>query len=93
MAATIISRKLDLLGDKARQKVIPWDGYARGGLLSTGDVALVQKVSNGKTAVELDADKEGSTYAQLYVKLLSLNRNDTIAYVLVLMGDMIAGSS
>lgn len=102
-ASVITSRKLEVLNDKIKAKPISWEGYSRAGLISQSDVALVQKVAStnankGATSKssgsELDADKEGATYAALYVKLLTnLNRNDTIAYVLYLVGDMIAGQS
>lgn len=38
--------------------------------------------------------QEGETYAALYIRLLNkLSRNDTLQFILVLLGDFIAGQS
>lgn len=62
-----------------------WEGYSRAGLISSEDVQLIQKAP---TLKQSSPDKHAE-FLQLYIKLLhDLNRNDTIAYVLVLLGDM-----
>ena len=101
IVSSIASRKVDSLCERMRTKPISWDGYARAGLISQADVALVQKVASSSSSsssssstgkANLDADAEGPTYAVLYIKLLqSLNRNDILSYILVLLGDMISG--
>lgn len=102
--ALVVSDRLDLQTDKIRAKQPQWEAYARAGKIASADVAQIQKVvsnsstnassssaSASKQADLLSPDQQGSDYAQLYVRLLStLNRNDTLAYVLVLMGDMIS---
>ncbi|GAA5929733.1 H(+)-transporting V1 sector ATPase subunit H [Sporobolomyces koalae] len=76
---------------KIRSKAIPWDGYQRAGLLSAEDVALIQKVVGNKDKAEPILEAEGETYAALYIRLLNkLSRNDTLQFILVLLGDFIA---
>ncbi|GAA6010502.1 hypothetical protein JCM11491_006969 [Sporobolomyces phaffii] len=76
---------------KIRSKAIPWDGYQRAGLLSAEDVALIQRVAGNKDKAEPVLDAEGETYAALYIRLLNkLSRNDTLQFILVLLGDFIA---
>ncbi|GAA6030577.1 hypothetical protein JCM8097_006217 [Rhodosporidiobolus ruineniae] len=75
---------------KIRAKAIPWDGYQRAGLLGQDDVHLVQRVAGQRDKAEPILDAEGETYAQLYIRLLSkLSRNDTLQFILVLLGDFI----
>ncbi|GAA5913427.1 H(+)-transporting V1 sector ATPase subunit H [Sporobolomyces salmoneus] len=76
---------------KIRSKAIPWDGYQRAGLLSAEDVGLIQRVVGSKDKAEPILDAEGETYAALYIRLLNkLSRNDTLQFILVLLGDFIA---
>ncbi|GAA5950009.1 hypothetical protein JCM3765_004163 [Sporobolomyces pararoseus] len=76
---------------KIRSKAIPWDGYQRAGLLSAEDVGLIQRVVGNKEKAEPILDAEGETYAALYIRLLNkLSRNDTLQFILVLLGDFIA---
>ncbi|GAA5825560.1 hypothetical protein JCM5353_002340 [Sporobolomyces roseus] len=76
---------------KIRSKAIPWDGYQRAGLLSAEDVGLIQRVVGNKDKAEPILDAEGETYAALYIRLLNkLSRNDTLQFILVLLGDFIA---
>ncbi|GAA5831556.1 hypothetical protein JCM11251_000747 [Rhodosporidiobolus azoricus] len=76
---------------KIRSKAIPWDGYQRAGLLGAEDVQLVQRVAGSKDKSEPILDAEGATYAALYIRLLNkLSRNDTLQFILVLLGDFIA---
>lgn len=86
--ALIVSSRLDSLTDRVRLRPVSWDGYARAGLLSQGDVALVQKAQTAN----LDDDETAQEHASLYVRLLEkLNRNEARAYVLVLVGDLLKG--
>ncbi|POY73016.1 hypothetical protein BMF94_4002 [Rhodotorula taiwanensis] len=80
---------------KIRSKAIPWDGYQRAGLLNADDVKLVQRIANSqREKADSILDEEGEAYAQLYVRLLGkLSRTDTIQFILVLLGDFIAGES
>ncbi|KPV72809.1 uncharacterized protein RHOBADRAFT_17772 [Rhodotorula graminis WP1] len=76
---------------KIRAKAIPWDGYQRAGLLGQDDVQLIQRVAASRDKAEPILDAEGETYAALYIRLLNkLSRNDTLQFVLVLLGDFIA---
>ncbi|GAA5986370.1 hypothetical protein JCM11641_005358 [Rhodosporidiobolus odoratus] len=76
---------------KIRSKAIPWDGYQRAGLLSAEDVRLIQRVAGSREKAEPILDAEGEAYAALYVRLLSkLSRNDTLQFILVLVGEFIA---
>ncbi|GAA5916473.1 hypothetical protein JCM6882_006470 [Rhodosporidiobolus microsporus] len=76
---------------KIRSKAIPWDGYQRAGLLGAEDVQLIQRVAGSKDKAEPILDAEGETYAALYIRLLNkLSRNDTLQFILVLLGDFIA---
>ncbi|GAA5852102.1 hypothetical protein JCM8547_000157 [Rhodosporidiobolus lusitaniae] len=75
---------------KIRSKAIPWDGYQRAGLLGADDVQLIQRVAGSKDKAEPILDAEGETYAALYIRLLNkLSRNDTLQFILVLLGDFI----
>ncbi|BGP44113.1 H(+)-transporting V1 sector ATPase subunit H [Rhodotorula kratochvilovae] len=76
---------------KIRAKAIPWDGYQRAGLLGQDDVQLIQRVAGSRDKAEPILDAEGETYAALYIRLLNkLSRNDTLQFILVLLGDFIA---
>ncbi|ORY55172.1 armadillo-type protein [Leucosporidium creatinivorum] len=76
---------------KIRSKAIPWEGYQRAGLLSAEDVTLIQRVAGQRSQADKVLEEEGETYANLYIRLLSkLSRNDTLQFILVLVGDFIA---
>ncbi|KAM0787224.1 hypothetical protein ACM66B_006462 [Microbotryomycetes sp. NB124-2] len=76
---------------KIRSKAIPWEGYQRAGLLSADDVQLVQKVTGNRSQAEQVLEQQSKTYASLYIRLLGkLSRNDTLQYILVLLGDFVA---
>ncbi|GAA6024941.1 hypothetical protein JCM10207_001439 [Rhodosporidiobolus poonsookiae] len=76
---------------KIRSKAIPWDGYQRAGLLGADDVQLIQRVAGSRDKAEPVLEAEAETYAALYIRLLNkLSRNDTLQFILVLLGDFIA---
>ncbi|KAK4048902.1 H(+)-transporting V1 sector ATPase subunit H [Microbotryomycetes sp. JL201] len=89
--ALVHNPQLNDRSTKIRSKAIPWEGYQRAGLLSAEDVQLIQKITGSRTQAEQVLESQAKTYANLYIRLLGkLSRNDTLQYILVLVGDFVA---
>ncbi|KAI8620174.1 ATPase V1 complex subunit H [Chytriomyces sp. MP71] len=74
-----------------REKTIPWEGYAKAGLITEDELAQIRAFEKAPT----DSLKEsGIVYASLFLGLLNkLARNDTLHSVLVTFEDKLLGFS
>ncbi|KAK4053341.1 H(+)-transporting V1 sector ATPase subunit H [Microbotryomycetes sp. JL221] len=93
--ALVHNSQLSDRSTKIRSKAIPWEGYQRAGLLSADEVQSIQKITSQRSqAAEQTLESQAKTYANLYIRLLAkLSRNDTLQYILVLVGDFVQGET
>ncbi|CAG8625297.1 3055_t:CDS:10 [Paraglomus brasilianum] len=83
---------LDDLTANMRSRPIPWEGYHRAGIITQEELDLIKAVDKqSKEQVNDVMERDGDKYAVLYTNLLEKSvRIDTVQYVLVLVGDMLA---
>jgi len=73
--------------EKVLDQVIPWEGYYKANLILERELDLLKKYDKKSSDVRLALiQKEGETYAELFLELLvKINKEDTLQYLLTLI--------
>jgi V-type H+-transporting ATPase subunit H len=90
------------LQNNIRQRPIPWDGAVRAGTLTDEQLAKIRAVDKSKRearkdVIEKDLDGYRALFlgeaGQLGVVESASKRQDVVQYILVLLADLLAGTS
>jgi V-type H+-transporting ATPase subunit H len=70
---------------------IPWEGYQRAALISDKELELIRRYDKKPDDIRRsDIEKEGSTYAELFLALMmKISNPETLQYVLSLIHDLL----
>jgi len=73
--------------EKVLDQVIPWEGYHKANLILEKELDLLKKYDKKSADVRLSLiQKEGETYAELFLELLEkINKEETLQYLLTLI--------
>jgi len=76
---------------KVLEQVIPWDGYHKANLIMEKELELLRKYDKKSPEEKLARiQKEGETYAELFLVLLEkLNKEETLQYLLTVIDGLV----